>query len=359
LRLVLKNLVLPLANFTLEVNLELKSRVTAIFGPSGAGKTSLLDVIAGLRNAKSACIELDDVILTDTANGTFVPPRDRRMGYVPQDLGLFPHFSVRQNLLYGHKASGNRNSLFRFEHVIDVLEIQPLVERRVGQLSGGEKQRIALARALLTSPRFLLLDEPLANLDIKLKSRIIPYLARVRDEFDVPMLYVTHDRFEAMTMADEIAVLINGKVAQTGAVEEVFNRPANMEVADLLTVETIRQGRIVNTRDGLVEVAIGSTTLIALEANLKANTQEVFACIRAEDVTLVKGTDVPGSSARNHLVGIVKGLAPQGPLMRVDLDCGFPLAALLTKLACKELGLRPGERVLALIKAPNVHLIPR
>ena len=354
--LLLKNVSLPLAGFTLEVNVEIRSPVTVIFGPSGAGKTSLLDLVAGLRRAESAFIQLDDEVLTDTRKGDFVPARRRGIGYVPQDLALFPHLSVRQNLLYGHRPDGNKR--LTFDHIIELLEIQPLIARGVTQLSGGEKQRVALARALLTSPRLLLLDEPLANLDMQLKTKIVPYLARLRDEFRIPMLYVTHDRFEALSLADEMVVLIDGRIAQTGPVHEVFSRPANLDVAGILTIETIQPGRIVKIADNLVTVAVGHTLLSALEANLSRGTTDIYVCIRADDVILLKGRDAP-SSPRNHLAATVRSITRDGMLMRVELDCGFPLAALLTRQACEELVLQPGERVVALVKAPNVHLIAR
>ena len=204
--LLLKNISLPLADFTLEVDVEMRGRVTAVFGPSGAGKTSLLDLIAGLRAARSAFIQLDGSVLTDTAKKFSMATHRRGIGYVPQDLALFPHLSVRQNLLYGRKSRDAAGPLFSFEHVMKVLEIEPLISRGVTELSGGEKQRVALARALLASPRLLLLDEPLASLDAPLKEKIIPYLGRVRDEFQIPMLCVTHDRFVALALADEIVV---------------------------------------------------------------------------------------------------------------------------------------------------------
>ena len=147
--LLLKSISLPLEPFTLEVDVEMHGRITAIFGPSGAGKTSLLDLVAGLRHARSAFVQLNDQVLTDVAQGVFVPANQRRIGYVPQDLALFPHLSVRQNLLYGHKSGRNTKPLFGFERIIELLEIQPLVQRGVSQLSGGERQRVALARALL------------------------------------------------------------------------------------------------------------------------------------------------------------------------------------------------------------------
>jgi molybdate transport system ATP-binding protein len=211
-KLLLQNISLPLADFVLEVNLELSSQVTAIFGPSGAGKTSLLDLIAGLRQPRSALIQLEEQVLTDTARGLDLSPRLREIGYVPQDLALFPHLTVRKNLLYGCKEAAARGSLFSYEHVAAVLEIEPLARRGVADLSGGEKQRVALARALLASPRLLLLDEPLASLDAALKGKVMVYLSRVRDEFQVPMLYVSHDRREIQALCEDVVELERGQV---------------------------------------------------------------------------------------------------------------------------------------------------
>jgi molybdate transport system ATP-binding protein len=356
--LLLRNVSLPLAPFVLDVNAELRGPVTVIFGPSGSGKTSLLDLVAGLRPARSALIQLNDRVLTDTSTGVCVPTRHRSIGYVPQDLALFPHLSVRQNLLYGSKTTNETNHLFSFEHVLEVLEIQPLVQRGVTELSGGERQRVALARALLASPQLLLLDEPLASLDLSLKARIIPYLARVRDEFHIPMLYVTHDRHELLALADEMLVLFDGKVAQAGPIREVFNRPANLAVAGLLTIETIQPGRVINAAGELVTVVVGPVFLFSNQQSLPANTTDTYVCIRAEDVVLLKGAE-SASSARNRLPARVQSLAQEGPHVRVELDCGFILTALVTKQACEEMALRPGDAVTALVKAPHIHLIPR
>lgn len=214
MKLLLKNISLPLAEFPLTIDVEIQNQVTAIFGPSGAGKTSLLDLIAGLRHPISALVQLDERVLTDTTTRTHVPTRLRQIGYVPQDLALFPHLSVKQNLLYGAKGTRTPGTAFGYEHVTQVLEIQPLADRRITNLSGGEKQRVALARALLTSPQLLLLDEPLASLDSMLKSKIIPYLARVRDEFHIPMLYVTHDWSEVEALCSEALIMERGKIVR-------------------------------------------------------------------------------------------------------------------------------------------------
>jgi molybdate transport system ATP-binding protein len=354
--LVLKNIRLPLADFVLEASFETHGRITVLFGPSGSGKTSLLDLVAGLRRAKSAFIQLENDVLTDTTGGVLVPARARGIGYVPQDLALFPHLSVRQNLLYGHRPDADPK--FGFDQIVELLEIGPLVRRGVTQLSGGEKQRVALARALLCSPRLLLLDEPLASLDAPLKARILPYLTRIRDTLAVPMLYVTHDRYETLSLGDEMIVLARGKVAQTGTVQEVFSRPADLDVAGIVAVETILAGRILETANGLMTVAVGDAVLTASEQPLPPATKEVHVCIRAGDVALLKDTGTQGSP-RNHLRGVVRTLTREGAMTRVELDCGFPLAALVTVQACEEMSLQPGARVVALIKAPHVHLIPR
>jgi molybdate transport system ATP-binding protein len=220
-RLELREVSLRLGSFTLEVDVTLTAAVTALFGPSGAGKTMLLDLIAGLRRPSSGVIRLDDRTLTDVSGRREVPTRERRVGYVPQDGALFPHLSVRGNLLYGVRKDREAGP-FTFEHAVEVLEIGPLLDRGVGNLSGGEKQRVALARALLSSPRVLLLDEPLSALDQKLKARILPYLQRTRDEFGVPMIYVTHQADEVMAIADEVLLLESGRITGRGRPGDLF-----------------------------------------------------------------------------------------------------------------------------------------
>lgn len=218
----LTGLRLPLAPFTLEADASLGGRVTAIFGSSGAGKTSLLELVAGLRRPAAGQIVVDGVTLTDAGARVFVPPHRRAIGYVPQEGALFPHLSVQQNLQYGCRPDGKRPPGLTLEHVSEVLEIAPLLARNIATLSGGEKQRVALGRALLASPRLLLLDEPLAGLDVPLRERLVPYLARVRDEFAVPMIYVTHSPDEIMALCDDVLVLHHGRIAQRGRPQDLF-----------------------------------------------------------------------------------------------------------------------------------------
>jgi molybdate transport system ATP-binding protein len=222
----------PLQPFVLEVDAELTRQVTGLFGPSGAGKTTILEVVAGLRRAESGVVELDGRVLAHGAAKIFVPARERRIGYVPQDGALFPHLSVRGNLLYGHHPRGDADPRLALPHVVEVLEIGPLLERRIAGLSGGEKQRVALARALLSSPRLLLLDEPLAALDWELKERIVDYLRRVRRELGVPMLYVAHDAEEVQALCDEVIVIERGRVRATVAPERLLTPRLERGVSD-------------------------------------------------------------------------------------------------------------------------------
>lgn len=196
--------------FTLDVHVRLDQQVTALFGPSGAGKTTVLDAIAGLRTPSSGSITIDHRVLFDRAQRINVPTHRRHVGYVAQEVALFPHMSVRRNMLYGRRA-GQKLSLAA---VAGMLEIETLLDRSVPQLSGGERQRVALARALMSAPELLLLDEPLAAVDVERRRRILPYLERVRDELRVPIVYVTHDPGEVKQFANEVVVLENGQVVR-------------------------------------------------------------------------------------------------------------------------------------------------
>jgi molybdate transport system ATP-binding protein len=214
--LLLEGVRLPLAHFELDASAEATGQVIGIFGPSGAGKTSLLDTIAGLRVLREGRIRVGEVVLDDCASGLHVPARDRHIGYVPQENVLFPHMTVLQNVRYG---AGNAP----IDRVVDILEIGHLLDRGVTALSGGEQKRVALARALVTSPRLLLLDEPLAGLDRRLHQRIAAFLRRVRDDLCVPMLYVTHDPSELLAITDETLVLEQGRIVAAGKTRAVLN----------------------------------------------------------------------------------------------------------------------------------------
>lgn len=221
MRLRLDGVTLPLANFDLQITAAVDGAVTGIFGPSGAGKTSMLDLIAGLRRPAEGRVQLDDDVLDDVERGIHVPAHRRRIGYVPQENALFPHMPVLRNIRYGEKERNAEHE----RRVVAVLEIDTLLDREIRTLSGGEQKRVALARALLASPSLLLLDEPLAGLDRPLHGRITAFLERIRDDFSVPMLYVTHDAGELARMATGTLVIEAGRLRASGLTREVVPAP--------------------------------------------------------------------------------------------------------------------------------------
>jgi molybdate transport system ATP-binding protein len=200
-------------SFTLEIHERIDARVTALFGPSGSGKTTVLDAIAGLRTPGEGTIALGEREVFSSAGRVNLPPHRRHVGYVTQDVALFPHLDVRHNVLYGRR-DGQRLDL---DHVAGMLEVTSLLDRRIQQLSGGERQRVGLARALMSAPDVLLLDEPLAAVDVERRRRILPYLERVRDELGVPIMYVTHDADEVRRIAERVIVLEDGRVTASRA----------------------------------------------------------------------------------------------------------------------------------------------
>ena len=270
---------MPLAHFDLNIDVNFNSRITAIFGPSGSGKTSLLEAVAGLRLITDGEIEIDGRTLYSSSRGINLPPRQRGIGYVPQEGALFPHFSVRKNILFGAERSGTGAGAgaknISVEHVLEVLEISHLLDRAVTKLSGGEAQRIALARAILSKPRLLLLDEPLAALDIGLKERILPYLTRVRDEFAIPMIYVTHNLTEVLTLAEWVLMIRQGRLIAQGVeyvyfIDEIFL--PNRELLQALAGRGVRIGvqtRIDLWNRELIDL-LGAAGCVSIEAGVES-----------------------------------------------------------------------------------------
>jgi molybdate transport system ATP-binding protein len=324
--------------------------VTVLFGPSGAGKTTVLRLIAGLETPDAGSIHCGGEVWYDSARGIRLPPQKRRVGYLSQDYAIFPHLTVRGNVAYGARGWEAEGLLARFE-------LSALADRHPGQLSGGQLQRVALARALAAHPRLLLLDEPLSALDSPTRLRMRADLRQLLAGVQVPAIVVTHDRTEALALGDSIAIMIDGKLRQSGPVETVFDHPADADVAAAVGVETICPARVLSRNAGLVAVEIAGVQLVAVDTG--GRSADVFACIRAESVTIERNSPGNPTSARNHLAARIVSVIPEGPLARVTLDCGFRLAAIVTRRSEEEMQLREGEQVTAVVKATSIRIVPR
>lgn len=330
--------------------------VTALFGPSGAGKTTVLRTVAGLART-SGHVRLAAETWEDGT--TFLPPRARNVGYLFQDAALFPHLDVDRNVAYGLQSVPRRDRPTRVAAALAAAGAEHLARRPVRELSGGEAQRVALARALAPRPRLLLLDEPLSALDAPTRSRLRTDLRRTLVDAGVPTLLVTHDRTEALALADRVVVLVGGTVRQVGSPQEVFERPADADVSAVVGVETAVAGVVVGGAEGLVQVRVQEQVVQGVARDGLAAGAGVLVCIRAEDVALEPEDAAGGGSPRNRLAATVTAVTDEGPLLRVDLDVGFRLAAYVTRPAGAELDLRPGRRVRAVVKTPAVHLVER
>ena len=338
-------------------NLRLAAGVTVLFGASGSGKTTVLRCLAGLDQPDRGRIQFGETPWFDGSRNCFLPARLRDVGFVPQDYALFPHLTVAGNVAYGlnHLVVAERAA--RVAETLRWLGLEGLEHRLPAALSGGQQQRVALARAVARRPQLLLLDEPFASLDTPTRLRLRGELRLQLRQLGLPTLLVTHDRFEALALGDEVVILHGGRNVQQGPVPDVFSRPSNLAVAEVTAVETIHPGRVLEFRDGLVTVAVGGAQMSALAVEGLISGGNVYVCIRAEDVVLTPAGSSP-ASARNRLCVTVRSLEPEGSQVRVNLAGDFPLTALLTRPACAELALHPGDSLIALVKTPHLHLIP-
>jgi molybdate transport system ATP-binding protein len=341
------------AGFTLDVDCALPltlegsgtPTVTVLFGPSGSGKTTLLRLIAGLETPDAGTISFRGKEWFGVRN---LAPQQRRAGFLFQDYALFPHLTAAANVAFGARDAA------RAERLITAFDLGKLRAHFPRQLSGGQQQRTALARALAAGPELLLLDEPLSALDAASRARTRTELRRVLMESGVPSIVVTHDRSEAIALGDWMAVMIDGAIRQTGRVRDVFRKPADSQVAESVGVENILPAEVASRESGVLTLAVNAARLQCVDNN---ETGQVLACIRAEDIAIMRQAQ-PGSSARNRVAGSVSSVALEGPIARVELDCGFPLVALVTAQSAHELDLKTGDAVFAVVKATGIHLLP-
>ncbi|RFC69013.1 MULTISPECIES: molybdenum ABC transporter ATP-binding protein [Mesorhizobium] len=350
-------------DFEIATSFESSGRLTAIFGPSGSGKTSITNMISGLLRPDSGRIEVDGKVFVDANAGIFVPPHRRRIGYVFQDARLFPHLNVEQNLKYGRWFTPRRERYTDLDRITSLLGISHLLARKPASLSGGETQRVAIGRALLASPKLLLMDEPLASLDDARKDQILPYIERLRDELEIPVVYVSHSIAEVARLATDIVVLSAGHVVLAGPTADIMRRP------DLLPIE--EQGESGSVLAATVEghderyamtalsTSAGRVLVPALDAAIGA---KLGLRIRARDV-MIAVRRPEGLSALNVLPGrIVSASASGSTQIQIEIACGQAnILSRITRQSYDALGLAVGRDVFAVIKTvsfdrPNLAL---
>ena len=345
--------------FGLDVDLQLPGRgVSALFGPSGSGKTTCLRCLAGLERADEAYIEVAGEVWQDSARGLFVPPHKRRLGYVFQEASLFEHLSVRDNLLYGWKRVPAAQRKVQMDHACALLGIDGLLHRRPAELSGGERQRVGIARALLTSPGLLLMDEPLAALDSARKNEILPYLERLHQELQIPLVYVSHAQGEVARLADHLVLLDNGQVRANGPIGATLAR-LDLPLALQDDASVVIDGLVRQFAPSFDLLAVGlpgsELQLLVTHAALPTGSP-LRVAVQARDISLSLQAEHQ-SSILNRLPVTINALAEAAHtahvLVSLDAD-GTPLLARITRYSAEQLGIAPGLKVWAQIKSVAV-----
>ncbi len=341
-------------NFDLEANFALDNPVTGLFGASGSGKSTLLSLIAGLANPDKGWLKLSDSHLFHSTKKINIPPDKRNIGVVFQDSQLFPHLPVNKNLLYGYKRIEKKQRRFEIQEIVDLLEIGHLLKKRPAQLSGGEKQRVGLGRALLASPRFLLLDEPLAALDQGLKEQILPFLKRVKDELELPMVYISHSMDEILHLTDHLVVINNGRILGTGHFYDVLGENGIQDFASVMGLENIFRAAIVahDLESGhTVADLFGNRILLPLSKKCVIGNHS-YISVRSSEIAIAK-QHVEHISIQNQIKGKIFHFAPKDSGITVYIDIGGPLVVNITRKAFADLELRENDEVHCLIKAQS------
>jgi len=351
-------LTLARRDFDLDVAFTGGAGVTALFGPSGCGKSTIIRLVAGLERPATGRVVLGETVLVDTARRVCLPPHRRRIGLVFQDAQLFPHLSVATNLAYGRFFTAARRRRVAFDEVVEVLGIGHLLKRRPDTLSGGEKQRVAIGRALLTSPDLLLMDEPLAALDEERKREILPFVEHLRDAFAIPILYVSHAVEEVARLAATVVRMERGRVVAVGTPQDVLAPTLLAHGSDRFSAVSLISGTVtgIDRAYGVTEIAHPAGRIV-LPTLLPTVGADVRVAVKATDVTLARAASGT-TTVRTTLAGRVGSIATEGggafALVRVDLDGGERLHAYATRLGVDALGLKEGEPVTALVKAVSI-----
>ena len=346
--------------FTLRAQFELPTPgVVALFGRSGCGKSTLVNLVSGLQRPDEGFVQLDATVLTDTRARISVPVERRRIGYVFQEARLFPHFSVRGNLRYGQKRAGHAPQVIDFEEIVSLLGIERLLDRRPHALSGGERQRVALGRALLSQPRLLLLDEPLAALDVAKREEVLPYLEALRDRLSIPMIYVSHQFDEVLRLATHVVLLESGSVLAQGSVNDISLRPELRAIVGADAVGAVVDGIVegVDAARGMADLRLGAGGTLHVSLRGVRVGARLRVQLLARDIILA--TQPPHSlSVRNALEGTVVELADEAKDDSVMVQVKVGEATILSRVtrgAVDDLALRPGLPVWVLVKAVSTR----
>jgi len=341
--------------FSLDARFETNARVTALFGPSGSGKSSVIEMIAGLRAPDKGYIAAAGETLFDSSTALNLPPEARGVGVVFQDLLLFPHKNAEQNLRYGMRRARGESPEIRFERVSEVLELDALLDRPIAALSGGERQRVALGRALLSRPRVLLMDEPLAALDDRLKLRVLAYVERIVEEWAVPVVYVSHSQAEVRRLAEHVIVMDGGRMVASGPPADALATRGAMQLKNASGTMNVLRVSDLREEAGRWTGDVGGQRIV-LPAMASAPRAEVYVQVSPEAVLLTR-EDVHGVSARNHLRGTVRNIVEVGATCCVAVDVGQIIWAEVTQAAITELGLKNGSPLFCLIKTHSLRVL--
>lgn len=343
--------------FTLDVSIQTDAHVTGVFGPSGAGKTTLISLLAGLEHPNRGAIEIDGEPLFDSQRGINVPTHRRRVGVVFQEHRLFPHLSVKGNLVYGRPRGDHDDG--EFARAVDLLELGPFLDRCITDLSGGERQRVALGRALISRPRLLLLDEPLASLDLRLKRQILPYLLRVRDASSTPMLYVSHDLSELLQLTDHLTVLDKGSLVGHGRYTDLVHDTAVLPVVHDRGMSNVLAATVLRHEpaDGVSVLGLGDgdarRQLIVPKCPAPPGARVTIA-VQPSDIALAT-TELPSVSIQNQIRSVVTRCSLHDDRAIVGVDLGAPVIVEVSKRAAASLALAPGRPVVCLIKSHAIR----
>ena len=346
-------------SFLLDVSIEAPQGITILFGPSGAGKSTLLDCIAGLTRPEEGRIEVGGDVLFDSSRGIHLAAQKRRIAYVFQTLALFPHLSVEENVAYGLNNLEQEKRQERVGEILAAFRVEKLRKQKPGEISGGEKQRVALARSLVTEPSLLLLDEPLTGLDAELKAAIVDDLRAWNTAKRIPILYVTHSREEVDALGERVLAMENGHIVSAGAPMEVLDAPRRKKLAQAAGFENLLNGVVLDLRetDGVMRVRLEESACeIEVPLGYAVAGDRVKVAIRAGDILLAVERPI-GLSARNIMEGRIVSLEQRGTLLIARVDCGALFVVHVTPGAVRALGLAAGRRVWLVLKTHSCHLV--